>query len=69
MSQASERGILREARDERETRDEGRRKKYSGALFFFSSPRPTFRASRKMSRFPLLAHKAPVMQAIICAKF
>ena len=44
-----ERAILREALDECESRDEGRR---------------MFRASRKMLRLPRLAHKAPVMQAV-----
>ena len=56
--------ILREARNECEARDEGRRK----IKLYFSSPSSRashlFRASCKMPRSPRLTHKAPVMQAI-----
>ena len=50
-----ERGILREARDKHESRDEGGR---NTKLYFFFSP--LSRASRKILRSPRLAHKAPV---------
>ena len=47
--------MLRQAREKRESRDEGRRKKC------FSSPSSP--ASGKMPRSPRLAHKAAVMEA------
>ena len=53
MSKRGERGILREARDDRELRDEGRRKI---KLYFFLSP-----PSRKMPLSPRLFHKALTM--------
>ena len=52
MSLARRNGILRKERDERESRNEGRRKKISQKYFFLL---PSSRASRKMPRLPRYA--------------
>ena len=55
-------GILRKERDERESRNKGRRNKCRKNIFFHL---PSSRASRKMPRLPRLANKSPVVQGRI----